>query len=619
LQTLEREADLFPKDPARQFEFLRKLNTVNPEAVLRRVEARSHAIDENGLKEYIKALVLVGKLDRTRLADLSRIGENNAMLNLGEALNAKPYTDSSSSASAASSSSAQWASRFALPTGQAGNSRDPLLISMAEPSFKHQLWKTFRTLAMAYLLLLGITTIMEERGLSRGGQSNHSVTPAAESSKKFKDVVGVDEAKEELLEIVDFLQNPEKFTRLGGKMTKGVLLMGPPGTGKTLLAKAIAGEAGVPFFYASGSEFEEMYVGVGARRVRDLFDSAKRKSPCILFIDEIDAIGATRNPKDQQYMRMTLNQLLAEMDGFNSSEGIVVIAATNFPEVLDKALTRPGRFDRHVVVPNPDIKGRTQILGLHIKEVPVSADVNLEVVARGTPGFSGADLANVVNIAAIKASQDNKTQVSMADLEYAKDRIMMGAERKSAVITAESRKLTAYHEGGHAIVASFTDGALPVHKATVVPRGMALGMVMQLPDKDETSWSRKQMMAKMDVCMGGRVAEELVFGADNVTSGASSDFEQATQIAINMVERWGMSDKLGFVTHRHLTSNGSETAISEDTRKAIDAEVKRLTDQAYENAKRILVSHREKLDKLAQELIDKETLTGDQVRVILGK
>lgn len=375
----------------------------------------------------------------------------------------------------------------------------------------------------------------------------------------------------------------------------------------------------MPFFYASGSEFEEMYVGVGARRVRDLFDSAKRKSPCILFIDEIDAIGATRNPKDQQYMRMTLNQLLAEMDGFNSSEGIVVIAATNFPEVLDKALTRPGRFDRHVVVPNPDIKGRTQILGLHIKEVPVSADVNLEVVARGTPGFSGADLANVVNIAAIKASQDNKTQVSMADLEYAKDRIMMGAERKSAVITAESRKLTAYHEGGHAIVASFTDGALPVHKATVVPRGMALGMVMQLPDKDETSWSRKQMMAKMDVCMGGRVAEELVFGADNVTSGASSDFEQATQIAINMVERWGMSDKLGFVTHRHLTSNGSETAISEDTRKAIDAEVKRLTDQAYENAKRILVSHREKLDKLAQELIDKETLTGDQVRVILGK
>jgi len=286
--------------------------------------------------------------------------------------------------------------------------------------------------------------------------------------------------------------------------------------------------------------------------------------------------------------------------------------------VLDKALTRPGRFDRHVVVPNPDIKGRTQILQLHIGNVPTGPDVNLEVVARGTPGFSGADLANVVNIAAIKASQDNKTTVSMADLEYAKDRIMMGAERKSAVITDESRKLTAYHEGGHAIVASFTDGALPVHKATVVPRGMALGMVMQLPDKDETSWSRKQMLAKMDVCMGGRVAEELVFGADNVTSGASSDFEQATQIAINMVERWGMSDKLGFVTHRHLTSGGSDTAISEETRKAIDAEVKRLTDLSYENAKRILVQHRDKLDKLAAELIDKETLTGEQVRGILN-
>ncbi|EKX37093.1 hypothetical protein GUITHDRAFT_89772 [Guillardia theta CCMP2712] len=509
----------------------------------------------------------------------------------------------------------QTSSLAALAPGS-GTSKDPLLISMAEPSFKQQIWRTVRTLAMAYLLLLGITTIMEERGISRGLTSSN-VAQAVDSSKTFKDVVGVDEAKAELMEIVDFLRSPEKFTRLGGKMTKGVLLMGPPGTGKTLLAKAIAGEAGVPFFYASGSEFEEMYVGVGARRVRDLFDSAKRKSPCIIFIDEIDAIGATRNPKDQQYMRMTLNQLLAEMDGFSSSEGIVVIAATNFPEVLDKALTRPGRFDRHVVVPNPDVKGRTQILQLHLKNVPLDSHVDVEIVARGTPGFSGADLANVVNIAAIKASQDNKTTVGMADLEFAKDRIMMGAERKSAVITEESRKLTAYHEGGHAIVACFTEGALPVHKATVVPRGMALGMVTQLPDKDETSWSKKQMMAKMDVCMGGRVAEELIFGLDNVTSGASSDFEQATQIAMNMVERWGMSDRLGYVAHRHLTGGGRNSSEGA-YRKAIDAEVKRLTDQAYQNAKKILKKHEDKLHLLAKHLIDKETLTGDEVRALLG-
>eukprot|EP00283_Hemiselmis_rufescens_P016734 CAMPEP_0173457450 /NCGR_PEP_ID=MMETSP1357-20121228/57759_1 /TAXON_ID=77926 /ORGANISM="Hemiselmis rufescens, Strain PCC563" /LENGTH=478 /DNA_ID=CAMNT_0014424751 /DNA_START=83 /DNA_END=1519 /DNA_ORIENTATION=+ len=462
---------------------------------------------------------------------------------------------------------------------------------------------------------------MEERGMMRGGSStvNKEVTTASTSSNKtFKDVVGVDEAKAELEEVVDFLKNPHKFTRLGGKMTKGVLLMGPPGTGKTLLAKAIAGEAGVPFFFASGSEFEEMYVGVGARRVRDLFESAKKRSPCIIFIDEIDAIGARRNPKDQQYMRMTLNQLLSEMDGFNSAEGIIVIAATNFPEVLDKALTRPGRFDRHVVVPNPDVRGRTQILKLHLKNVPLAPGVDVEIVARGTPGFSGADLSNVVNIAAIKASTDNKTVVGLDDLEFAKDRIMMGAERKSAVVTEEGLKLTAYHEGGHAIVASFTEDALPVHKATVVPRGMALGMVMQLPEKDETSWSRRQMLAKMDVCMGGRVAEELIFGKDNVTSGASSDFEQATSIAMNMVERWGMSDKVGVVSLANLTGQTDGASVSEETRTEIDAEVKRLTDQAYSNAKEMLLKHEDKLHSLANALIERETLTGDEVREVLG-
>ncbi|KAJ1483797.1 peptidase family M41-domain-containing protein [Baffinella frigidus] len=615
LQALEREADAHPRDGDKQAELLRVLNTLDPDAVIRRCDSRQFASNDNVAKEYIKALVHLGRLDRTRLSDLTRVSSSGPMPQQGAA---QRLADDYQASRAVGGGQASWGGLSAAGGAQApghvmrmpnaGSTGDPIRISMTEPSVWQQFWKTFRALATAYLLFLGISTIMEERGLSRGGGTASSVTQATESTKTFEDVVGVDEAKGELMEIVDFLRNPEKFTRLGGKMTKGVLLMGPPGTGKTLLAKAIAGEAGVPFFYASGSEFEEMYVGVGARRVRDLFDSAKRKAPCIIFIDEIDAIGATRNPKDQQYMRMTLNQLLADMDGFVSSEGIVVIAATNFPEVLDKALTRPGRFDRHVHVPNPDVKGRSQILNLHMRAVPKGPDVDINIVARGTPGFSGADLANVVNIAAIKASQDNKKAISMADLEYAKDRIMMGAERKSAVITEASRKLTAYHEGGHALVACYTEGALAVHKATVVPRGMALGMVMQLPDKDETSWSKKQMLARMDVAMGGRVAEELIFGAENVTSGASSDFEQATNIAIQMVERWGMSDRVGFVAHRHLTGKGFDAAISEDTRK-----VPSQPPRAYSRAVKVLKTREKELHLLAAQLIEKETLTGDEV------
>ena len=436
-------------------------------------------------KEYIKALVLLGRFDRTRMSDVASVAGNargpstaGAGLGVGGGQSMPGFQGSSTGGGGGGGGGGGF-------EGDLGSRKEPLLVAMAEPGLKQQLWKTLRAFATAYLVLLGISTVMEERGFMKGGSSaavsKEVAATSTKSNKTFKDVVGVDEAKAEVEEIVEFLRNPGKFTRLGGKMTKGILLMGPPGTGKTLLAKAIAGEAGVPFFFASGSEFEEMYVGVGARRVRDLFESAKKKSPCIIFIDEIDAIGAKRNPKDQQYMRMTLNQLLSEMDGFNSAEGIVVIAATNFPEVLDKALTRPGRFDRHVTVPNPDVRGRTQILKLHLKNVPLAPGVDVEIVARGTPGFSGADLANVVNVAAIKASTDNKSTVSLADLEYAKDKIMMGAERKSAVLTEEGKKLTAYHEGGHAIVASLTDGALPVHKATIVPRGMALGMVMQLP------------------------------------------------------------------------------------------------------------------------------------------
>ncbi len=443
----------------------------------------------------------------------------------------------------------------------------------------------------------------------------------------FKDVAGVDEAKQELEEVVEFLRDPQKFQRLGGKIPRGVLLVGPPGTGKTLLARAIAGEANVPFFTISGSDFVEMFVGVGASRVRDLFEQGKKNAPCIIFIDELDAVGRHRGAglgggNDER--EQTLNQLLVEMDGFEANDGVILIAATNRPDVLDPALLRPGRFDRQVVVPNPDIIGREKILAVHARHVPLAENVNLTVIARGTPGFSGADLANLINEAALLAARRNRRTVSMSELEEAKDKVMMGSERRSMVMTEEEKRLTAYHESGHAVVAFHSPASDPIHKATIIPRGRALGMVMRLPEGDRVSMSRERLYADLAVAMGGRIAEEMIFGPNKVTTGASSDISMATQMARRMVTEWGMSDKLGPITYGENTqevflghSVTQHKNISESTAQLIDQEVKRIVEDGYKCAQVILKKHRDHLELLAKSLLEYETLTGEEIAVLL--
>ena len=453
-----------------------------------------------------------------------------------------------------------------------------------------------------------------------------------ENNKKvtFKDVAGADESKQELEEIIDFLKEPAKFQRLGGKIPKGVLLVGPPGTGKTLLAKAVAGEANVPFFSISGSDFVEMFVGVGASRVRDMFEQAKKNAPCILFIDEIDAVGRHRGAglgggNDER--EQTLNQLLVEMDGFEPNENVILIAATNRPDVLDPALLRPGRFDRQVVVSNPDIKGREEILQVHARKVPLAKDVDLAVVARGTPGFSGADLANLVNEAALLAARRNKRKVTAEDFDNAKDKVLMGNERKSMAMDEEEKRLTAYHEAGHAICSLHVPETDPIHKATIIPRGRALGMVQQLPEKDQYSYTRAKMLSRLTICMGGRASEELKFGYDKVTSGASADISSATNLARSMVTEWGMSDVLGPVLYaensnevflgRAVTQNKN---MSEETARLVDAEIKRLLTEAHAQATDILKKYDNELEALAHALIEYETLTGEEIKdVIAGK
>jgi cell division protease FtsH len=485
----------------------------------------------------------------------------------------------------------------------------------------------FQMLPILLLIGVWIFFMRQMQGGTKGamgfGKSKARLLTENKNRVLFDDVAGVDEAKEELQEVVEFLKDPAKFQRLGGKIPKGALLVGPPGTGKTLIARAVAGEAGVPFFTISGSDFVEMFVGVGASRVRDMFEQAKKNAPCIIFIDEIDAVGRHRGAglgggNDER--EQTLNQLLVEMDGFEANEGIILIAATNRPDVLDPALLRPGRFDRQVVVPNPDVSGREKIIRVHMKNVPLAADVDVKTLARGTPGFSGADLANLVNEAALTAARKNRRMVTMHDFEHAKDKVMMGAERRSMAMSEDEKRNTAYHEGGHALVALSVPVADPVHKATIVPRGRALGMVMQLPEGDRYSMNFTQMTSRLAIMMAGRVAEELIFGKENITSGASSDISAATSLARNMVTRWGFSDELGTVAYGDNQDEvflGHSVArtqnVSPETMIKIDSEVRRLVKGGEDEARRILTEKLEQLHSIAKALLEFETLSGDEI------
>ncbi|XP_055738580.1 ATP-dependent zinc metalloprotease YME1L1-like isoform X2 [Salvelinus fontinalis] len=464
-------------------------------------------------------------------------------------------------------------------------------------------------LVLLVLLLLGLYGLSKTPFLSG---LDSAVDPVHMKNVTFEHVKGVEEAKNELQEVVEFLRSPEKFTVLGGKLPRGVLLVGPPGTGKTLLARAVAGEANVPFYYASGSEFDEMFVGVGASRIRNLFKEAKANAPCVIFIDELDSVGGKRIESPMHpYSRQTINQLLAEMDGFKPNEGVIIIGATNFPEALDNALIRPGRFDMQVTVPKPDVKGRTEILNWYLRKIKVDPDVEAGIIARGTVGFTGADLENLVNQAALKAAVDGKDMVTLKELEFAKDKILMGPERRSVEIDKKNKEITAYHESGHAIVAYYTKDAMPINKATIMPRGPTLGHVSMLPDDDRWSETRAQLLAQMDVSMGGRVAEEIIFGNEFITTGASSDFDAATRIAKMMVTRFGMCERLGVMTYT------DQTKQSPETQAAIEHEVRKLLKDSYERARALLKSHAKEHQNLANALLQYETLDAREIKMVL--
>jgi cell division protease FtsH len=507
----------------------------------------------------------------------------------------------------------------------------------AEPEESASIWMLLLYQALPFVLMIGLAVfVMRQMQKNAGGgamgfgKSRAKMLTAKEGKVTFEDVAGIDEAREELQEIVDFLKDPTKFARLGGKIPKGALLVGSPGTGKTLLARAIAGEAGVPFFTISGSDFVEMFVGVGASRVRDMFTEAKKNAPCIVFIDEIDAVGRHRgaglgNGNDER--EQTLNQLLVEMDGFEANEGIIIVAATNRPDVLDPALLRPGRFDRQVVVSRPDIEGREKILEVHVKKIPLAPDVDLRTIARGTPGFSGADLANLANEAALLAARKGKRLVAMLEFEEAKDKVMMGAERRSMVMTEDEKKATAYHEAGHALVSLHVPHCDPLHKVTIIPRGRALGVTWNLPERDRFSMNMKQMKARLALAFGGRIAEQLIYGNDELNTGASNDIQQATDMARSMVMEYGMSKKLGWLRYRDNQDEvflGHSVArsqnVSEETSRLIDQEIRVLVEEGEATARQVLTDNLDQLHKLAEALLEYETLSGDESkRAIAGE
>ncbi|KAF9571498.1 hypothetical protein EC968_000461 [Mortierella alpina] len=634
LQKLEQEAMANPSNAAAQAEFYKELLRIDDYVgIISRFESGKFASSEASLQYYATALARTNQTEQIVPKILQRLQrqplatESEALLN-----NIGQTVRRTNTVAMSENTGINGGAAVADAVASAGNKANPIYVVMddTKTSKGHMLWRGLRwlgiTVTYAFCILTFLSLVFENSGLLKPAPSQTEFEPSADNNVKFSDVQGVDESKQELEEVVEFLKDPNKYNQLGGKLPKGVLLTGPPGTGKTMLARAVAGEAGVPFFFMSGSEFDEMYVGVGARRqpltilngapYNSDLAAARSRAPSIVFIDELDAIGARRNPKDQTYMKQTLNQLLVELDGFSQTEGVIIIAATNFPELLDKALVRPGRFDRHVNVPLPDVRGRMQILKHHLKSIHTSPAVDISVIARGTPGFSGADLANLINQAAIQASREGVAEVGIKQFEHAKDKILMGVERRSQVVTSESKKLTAYHEGGHALVALYTPGAMPLHKATIMPRGNALGVTVQLPDMDKDSFTRKEYLAQLDVAMGGRVAEEMIFGAENVTSGCSSDIVHATKVAKMMVTQFGMSEKVGPVAH----TEEDMMVLSTPTKQLIEAETKTLIESAQARATLLLKTHKEELHRLAKALVEYETLTQEEIRrAIEGK
>ncbi|WBW75007.1 mitochondrial inner membrane i-AAA protease complex subunit Yme1 [Schizosaccharomyces osmophilus] len=625
LEDYEQLANENLSDPYFQARLYKELSNLYPEAIQHRYETKGVARNSICDRYYQEALL---KLSHNHNLPSSfppylKTNLNSYPKTSNEFMKpAETMQNLHSSAHATQPSMHPMYSTPPLSSTLGSSSKTPMYVVVDEPRFT-KFFRIFKFIAgisvASYFVLLGVSIFAETSGLNNIMSNSAEQEPIEERSidVRFSDVQGVDEAKEELEEIVDFLKDPTHFTRLGGKLPRGVLLTGPPGTGKTMLARAVAGEANVPFFFMSGSQFDEMYVGVGAKRVRELFIAARKHAPAIIFIDELDAIGQKRNARDAAHMRQTLNQLLVDLDGFSKSDDIahpvVFIGATNFPESLDPALTRPGRFDRHIHVPLPDVRGRMAILRHHTQNVPLDYTADLSIIARGTSGFAGADLANLVNQAAVRASKNHSSNVAMQDLEWSKDRILMGAERKSAVITTESKLMTAYHEGGHALVALLTRNAMRPYKATIMPRGSSLGMTISLPDMDKDSWTRDEYLAMMDVAMGGRAAEELLYGKNNITSGAHNDIDKATHVARRMVTQFGMSEQVGPVS-----LEADLDSLSPTTKAIVEAEIKSLLEAAYQRALSLLKSHKKELDSVANALVDYEYLTAEEMRLVMN-